>query len=246
MWTQIFTPFSLFLKDPRGKYLEGKIPVTCLLEANPGLPLAAVAAAPVLSLHLAAMWHLGLARGLLVSSTEMPKSPTHPTKNLSYCFSRKAVALILVTACLPPKSWRAPSCPSLLESSLQSPHKALMIPTRAHLGLKRCPLCPRALHESMQKGFPRKTLPPQHHPGLGVPGPHLWPAAAATVSAAGCTVRQCRPSPRERLKTLTGAHTMTDPPRVPHSLPEPRRPQMYNPFLLNEWCWYRRGTNWEK
>lgn len=29
---------------------------------------------------------------------------------------------------------------------------------------------------------------------------------------------------------------MTDPPRVPHSLPEPSRPQMYNPLLLNELC----------
>lgn len=29
---------------------------------------------------------------------------------------------------------------------------------------------------------------------------------------------------------------MTDPPRVPHSLPEPSRPQMFNPLLLNELC----------
>lgn len=236
MWTQILTPFSLFLKDPRGKYLEEKILGICLSEANQEFLLVAVAAVPILSLHLAAMWQLGLARGLLVSSTEMPKSPTHPMKSLSYCSSRKAVAQILVTACLLLKSWRALSCPSLLGSLLQNPHKAQMIPIRAHLGLKHCPLCHRAHHESMRKGFPQKTLQPQPQHGLDAPGPHLWPAAAATVSAAGCIILQCRPSLRERLKTLMGAHMMTDPPRAPPSLLEPSWPQMSSPLLKKEFC----------
>lgn len=153
-------------------------------------------------------------------------------KSLSCCSSRKAVVQILVTACLLLKSWRARSCPSLLGSLLQSPHKAPMIPIRAHLGLKHCLLCRRAHHESMRKGSPRRTLQPQHQHGLDAPGSHLWPAAAATVSAAGCTILQCRPSLRERLKTLMGAHMMTDPPRAPPSLPEPSWPQMSSPLLM--------------
>jgi hypothetical protein len=51
-----FSLFSLFFKDPRGKYLAEKILGTCLFEANQEFPSVAVAAAAaVLSLHPAAM-----------------------------------------------------------------------------------------------------------------------------------------------------------------------------------------------
>lgn len=207
--------------DPRGKYWEEKIPGTCLFEANREFLSAVAAAAPVPSLHPAAMWQPQTARGLLVSYTEMPKSPTHPMKSLSCYCSRKAAAQIPVTACLPLRSWRVPSCPNLLGSSQQSPLRALMMPIRGHKGLKHCPHSLHAPHELMQKAFPRRALPPQHQQGLDVLGPLLQPAAVATVSAAGCTTRPCRRSPRERRKILTGAHMTTVPPRVQHRVPVP-------------------------
>lgn len=207
---------------PRGKYLEEKILGICPLEANRGLLLAAVAAAaPVLSLCPTATWPPQTARGLLASSTEMPRSPTHRTKSLSCYSSRKEVARILVTACLLLRSWRVPSCPNLLQSSPLSPHKAPMTPIRGHLGPRHCPHSLHAPQELTQKGFPPRTLPPQHRQGLAVPERPLRPAAVATASAAGCTMRPCRPSLRVRQKILMGAHMTTDPPRAQHRWPGP-------------------------
>lgn len=224
--------FFPFLKGPRGKYLEEKILGTCLSAVNRELPWAAVAATvQVLSPRPTAMWPPQTARGLLASSTEMPKSPTHPMKSLScYCW-RKAVAQIPVTVCLLLRSWRVPSCPNLLGTSPRSPPKAPMRPIRGHWELKHCLPSLRAPHGLTQKGFPRRTLPPRHRPGWDVPGLLLWPAAAATVSAAGCTTHPCRQSPRVRPKTLTGARMTTDPPRAPRRRPRQAgypRPKPYS------------------
>lgn len=212
----------LFLKGPREKYLEEKILGTCLFEANRELPLAAVAAVVlVLSLHPTTMRQPQTATGLLASSTEMPRSPTHRMKSLSCYSSRKAAAQIPVTACLLLRSSRVPSCPNLLGISRPSPPKAPMRPIRGNPGWRHCPHSLHAPHELMQKGFPLRTLLRQRQQGLDVPGRPLWPAAAATVCAAGCTMRPCRPSLRARRKIPTGAHTMTDPLRVQLKLPVP-------------------------
>lgn len=197
--------------------MEEKILGTYLFEANQELPLAAVAvAALVPSLHPTAMWPPPTARGLLALSTEMLKSPTHPMKSLSCYSSRKAVVRIPVIACLLLRFWRVPSCLNLLGSSQPSLPKAPMRPIRGHLGPRHCPHSLHAPHELIQKDFPRRTLQPQHQQGLDVLGLLLWPAAAATVSAAGCTMRPCRPSLRGRQKIPMAARMMTDPLRAQH------------------------------
>lgn len=151
----------------------------------------------------------------------MPKSPTRPTKSLSCYSSRKEVARILVTACLLLRSSRVPSCPNLLESSQLSPHKAPMRLIRGSPGPRPCPHSLPAPRELMWKGFPQRTLPPRPPRGLAAPEHPLRPAAVATASAAGCTMRPCRPSLRARQKILMGAHMTTDPPRAQHRWPGP-------------------------
>lgn len=161
-------------------------------------------------------------------------------KSLSYYSWRKAVALIPVTVCLLLRSWRVPSCPNLLGTSPQSPPKAPMRPIRGHRELKHYLPSLRAPHGLTQKGFPRRTLSPQHRPGLDVPGLLLQPAAAATASDAGCTMRPCRQSPRVRPKTLMGAHTTTDPPRAPR-----RRPCQAGYPRPKPYSYEDGGTKWK-
>ncbi|CAF88110.1 unnamed protein product, partial [Tetraodon nigroviridis] len=110
---------------------------------------------------------------------------------------------------------KSPSAPKLPGDSLAEsprPPEDPASPLQCPPGAEQLPSpYPKASAEASSPN-PSPAVP---LPGRAAPASLRRPTAAATACAAGCSQPPCRPSPKARPRTQTGAPTMTTPPWTP-------------------------------